>query len=60
MYTQREKGAIRRHWSYLQLRFHANGTVEARPGKGHAWGILYSRNDAIRHLQAIGLRLITN
>lgn len=56
MYTAKEKRAIRNHWSYLVLRFKKDGTVEAkRPGG--TFGLLYTKDDAIQHLKAIGLRL---
>lgn len=54
-YTRRQQGAIRRHWSNYELRFQADGTVEARRGSGKAWGLLYTAADASRHLEAIGL-----
>lgn len=55
MYTAKEKRAIRNHWFYLILRFKKDGTVEAkRPGG--TFGLLYTEQDAINHLKAVGLR----
>lgn len=54
-YTADQQKAIRRHWSYLELRFRSDGSVDARSGRGRAWGRLYTKADVLAHLQAIGL-----
>jgi hypothetical protein len=51
--TRAEKDSIRGHYHYLELRFRADGSVEARPGDGHPWGLLYTKKDAERHIAAV-------
>jgi len=50
--TRKQKDLIRGWYSYQQIRFRADGSVEARPGFGHPWGLLYTRKDAERHVAA--------
>lgn len=54
--TRKEKAGMRAWYAYQQLRFRADGSVEARPGLGHPWGLLYSREDAERHIKAVDQR----
>jgi hypothetical protein len=51
--TRSEKDSIRGYYHYLDLRFRADGSVDARPGVGHPWGILYTKEDAERHIAAV-------
>ena len=53
--TRKEKNIIRAHWScsYCKLRFRADGSVEGKKSPGGAWGLLYTGEDACRHIQAV-------
>lgn len=53
--TRREKNIIRAHYAdcYHALRFRADGSVEAQQAPGAPWGLLYSADDAQRHLDTV-------
>ena len=57
--TRSEKDSIRRHYHYLELRFRADGSVEARSRVNHPWGLLYTASDAERHIEAQSKRKLT-
>jgi hypothetical protein len=52
-YTKKQKDAIRAWWSYMPLRFRADGSVEGK--KGNAWGVLYTADAVEKDLKALGL-----
>ena len=52
-YTQKQKNEIRAHYSYMPLRFRADGSVQGK--KGNSWGLLYAPEQAEKHLQFRGL-----
>ncbi len=52
-YTRKQKANIRAWWSYMPLRFRADGSVEGK--KGGSWGLLYTPEQAEGHLKAKGL-----
>lgn len=51
--TRTEQRMIRGYYPHWELRFRADGSVEARKRPGGAWGLLYTADDAERHLKAV-------
>jgi hypothetical protein len=51
--TDKQKHCIRAWWRDRDLRFRADGAVLAR--KGGAWGTLYTPEQTVAHLRAVGL-----
>lgn len=53
--TDKQKSAIRGHYSHLLLQFRSNGSVAAKPRdrSDSAWGLLYTPGQTKRHLEAI-------
>lgn len=48
--TRKQKTQIKAHYSYMPLRFMADGTVMA---KKSSWGVLYTPEQTKSHLDAI-------
>ena len=44
--TKKEKSIIRAHYPHLNLRFKADGSVMGSSGKGYAYGLLYTAEQA--------------
>ena len=55
--TRSEKASIRRYYHDLELRFMADGSVEARSRVNHPWSLLYTKEDAERHIAAVAAAL---
>ncbi|HEX5426552.1 MAG TPA: hypothetical protein VFW94_23595 [Candidatus Acidoferrales bacterium] len=51
--TRAEQKIIRDHYSYQRLRFRKDGTVEGQKRAGGAWGLLYSAEEAARHVAVV-------
>jgi hypothetical protein len=52
--TRKQKDAIRAHWPWYNLRFKADGTVEAKRKTGSSWGLLHTPSMTEGHLRHIG------
>lgn len=52
--TDKQKAAIRAHYSHLLLQFRSNGSVVAKPRdrSNSAWGVLYTPGQTKQHLEA--------
>lgn len=51
--TKKEKSIIRAHYPHLTLRFKADGSVMASSGRGYAYGLLYTAEQAQAHLNSV-------
>lgn len=51
--TNKEKAIIKAHYPHLTLRFKVDGSVMASSGRGCAYGLLYTAQQAQDHLNAV-------
>ncbi|UYL04635.1 hypothetical protein EBOKLHFM_00015 [Klebsiella phage KP13-26] len=51
--TNKDKATIRAHYPHLTLRFKADGSVMASSGRGYAYGLLYTAEQAQAHLNSV-------
>ena len=55
-YTAKQKADIRGWWAMsYRVRFMADGSVQGSTGKGRAWGVLLTSEQAEAHLRTRGL-----